>query len=427
MIWLVGMLVLLPLEMIKLPFNITFVEVWILMALPIVVLSFVRGKQIISSSYLIPMWLILVASLLSIFSAPAPRNSLIVIMKESYVFLWFITLTAVLVSLKVKDFRRILIIWTAVVFVHGLVILGQFISPDFWRYTISFANRTGEYEIYRPSGLFTNANAAAFFQMLGFVPLLLISPSKKIAMILGMLLLLTMLLTGSMGAAIAFIAGLAAVVVVLVLSGHLTSVIKTFGQLAVIAALFVGVLFFASSQNERYQQHFERIFLERAERSSEGRFTLWQQGVDAYLEYDVLLWGVGPENFREVGRKGKQLHNDFLAFSVERGLLGTLGLVLFAVLATGRALYMVLISNKYPSRAGPVVVVFLGVWVAAIVESQTHQIFHFRVLWIVLAFQEAILYKMTVSEGEVEPLPQEVNKPTDRRERSDVQSNVSAG
>ena len=424
-IWLVGMLVLLPLDMIKLPLNMTLVDIWILMALPIFWLSFVRGKQIISLSYLIPMWLILVASFASTFAAPAPKNGLVVILKEIYAFIWFVTLTAVLVTLKARDFRNILVVWTGIVFVHGLVIVGQFLSPDFWQLTASLADKSSEFEKYRPSGMFINANSAAFFQLLGFVPLMLVSSSKKAAMILGLLLLLTMLLTGSMGATVAFVAGMTVVVAVILLSGHVALVIKSFGRLAIIVALLGGLLYFIISHNQRYQEHFEHIFLGRAERSSEGRFDLWQQGMDAYLEHDVFLWGVGPENFRVVGQKGKQLHNDFLAFSVERGLIGTLGLVLFAVIAVGRAAYIVLLTYKYPGRSRLGVVVFLGAIIAAIVESLTHQTFHFRELWVVLAFQEAMLYKIKTSESEVEPIPDTLNEPAGHRHRFVVQPDVS--
>jgi O-antigen ligase len=248
-----------------------------------------------------------------------------------------------------------------------------------------------------------NANSAAFFQLLGFVPLMLVSPSRKAAIILGILLLPTMLLTGSMGATVAFIAGLMVAIIAIILSGHLALMIKIFIRLGIVLLLLGGLLYFIVSHNERYQAHFTQIFLGRAERSSEGRFDLWQQGLDAYLKYDVFLWGVGPENFREVGDKGKQLHNDFLAFSVERGLLGTLGLVLFAALAAGRAAYMVLIAIKYPDRARLVIVVFLAAIVAALVESLTHQTFHFRELWVVLALQEAMLFKMSVGRSGVDP------------------------
>lgn len=405
MIWLVGTLILLPVDLVKLPLNVILVDCWILMGLPILWLSFVRGHHVINMSYTVAMWVILLASFASTFAAPEPSNSLVVILKEVYAYVWFVTLIAVLSRLNARDFRRILVVWTGIVFLHGFVIVAQFLSPDFWQLAARLAEKSAEFDIYRPAGLFVNANSAAFFQLLGFVPLVLVSPSKKVAMILGLLLLPTMLLTGSMGAVVALTAGLTVAIIAVSLSGHLALVIKTFAQLAVIMSLLAGLLFLIVSQNQRYQDHFERILFGRSERSSEGRFDLWQRGFDAYLDNDVFLWGVGPENFREVDVKmtDNQLHNDFLAFSVERGLLGTLGLALFATIAVSRAAYMLLIRNKYPDRAQLAVVVFLAAIIAALVESLTHQVFHFRELWLVLAFQEAMLFKMTTSPNRPEP------------------------
>lgn len=88
------------------------------------------------------------------------------------------------------------------------------------------------------------------------------------------------------------------------------------------------------------------------------------------------------------------LHNDLLAFLVERGLLGALGLVLFAMTALSKSLRMMQIHKRHPERAGPVVVIFLAGLVAILVESQTHQVFHARQVWAMLALQEAVLLKI---------------------------------
>jgi O-antigen ligase len=375
------------------------------------------------------MWLILLASFVSTFAAPDPQNSLVVILKEVYVYVWFVTLVAVLVRLNTRDFRLILIVWTVVAFVHGYVIVAQFLSPAVWRFTASFAGSLKEFELYRPSGLFVNANPAAIFQLLGFVPLVLVSPSKKAAIILGLLLLPTMLFTGSMAATLALTIGLMVATTVIVLSGHLALVIKIFVRLAIITLLLGGLFTVIISQNQRYQEHIERILIGRSERSSEGRFDLWQRGFDAYIEHDVFLWGVGPENFREVDTKmtDNQLHNDFLAFSVERGLLGSLGLVLFAGIAVSRAAYMVLICKKYPDRAPLTVVVFLAAMIAAIFESLTHQVFHFRALWLLLAFQEAMLFKMTRPESGLEPTAPALAGPPHHNRGFVVQPDVTGG
>lgn len=400
MAWLLGMLLLLPMDLIKLPLNMTLVDCWILLGLPIFWLTFMRGYYVISWSYAIPMWLILVASFVSSFGAQAPVSSFIVIVKEIYAYLWFVTLTALLARLTAKDFRRFIVVWAVMVFLQGFMIVGQFVFPALWRLTASFVGNERDFDIYRPAGLFLNANSAALFQLLGFVPVVLASRSSKVTMLLVLLLLPTMLLTGSMGAALAFAAGFTVAMLAIAFCGHLAVLMRTFVQLALVLVVLGGLLFFIISQNQRYQEHFARIFFGRSERSSEGRFDLWQRGFDVFLDHEVLLWGVGPENFREVDAKmtDNQLHNDFLAFTVERGLLGALGLGLLGILAVGRAAYMILICHKYPARAQLSVVVFLAAMIATIVESLTHQVFHFRELWLVLACQEAMFFRITRAE-----------------------------
>jgi O-antigen ligase len=364
MIWLLGTLLLLPVELIDLPLNIALVDCWILLLLPFFLLQFVRGQHVISLAYTVAMGLILVASLASTFGAVAPSNSFVVMLKEVYVYIWFVTLTAVLAKLNDRDLRRLLLFWIAVVFLHGCLLIGQFLSPALWRFTASFADSWMEFELYRPSGLFVNANWAAFFQLLGFVPIALVRPSKTVGVILGLLLLPTILITGSLGASVAFIAGLLIAVMVIALCGYFVTILKILGQLTIVILFVGGILYFAISQNQRYQAHFDHIFFGRVERSSGGRFALWERGINTFLEQDVFLWGIGPENFREIDVGGKHLHNDFLAFSVERGLLGTLGLVLFALVAISRAVYLILLYNKHPDPGRIVVVVFLAVMVA---------------------------------------------------------------
>jgi O-antigen ligase len=405
--WLVGMLVLLPFDLIKLPGNMTLVDCWNLMAMPIFWLLFTRGHYAISWSYTIPMWLILVASFASTFAAPSPTSSLIVIVKEVYAYIWFITLTALLGRLSDRDFQRILVVWTVMVFVNGFMLVGQFISPELWRFTARIGGNLRDYEHYRPSGLFLNANSAALFQLLGFVPTVLASPTQKIGVIAGAALLITLLAPGSMGATLAFTTGFTVAMAAIFLSGRLGLIRKMFLQIAVILLLLGGLLAVIVSFNARYQAHFQRILLGRSERSSEGRFDLWQRGIDAYFDHNVFLWGVGPENFREVDAEmtDNQLHNDFLAFSVERGLLGSLGLASFAIVAVGRAISLFLINHRRPAQARLAVVVFLAAMVATLVESLTHQVFHFRELWLVLALQEAMFFKMTRPESGMGPIP----------------------
>lgn len=412
------MCVLLPVEMLGLPYNVAFVDIWMIMGLPVVWLFVPRGKHIISLYYAIPMWLILVGSFASTFAAPAARNGVIVILKEIFVLIGFVTVTIALVRLNARDIRRVLVVWSAAVLLHGLVILVQFLSPEVWRFTAEYLGRGEGYDIYRPSGLFTNANSAAFFQLLGFVPLLLVRPSRKIGTILGLVLLATILSTGSMASILSFTTGLLVALAILTLRGYIAVIVRLLVRLAIVAAPLGALLFLVIGQNQRYQNHLQKILLGRAERSSESRFDLWERGVNVFVDKNVFLWGIGPENFRVVDGEGKQLHNDFIAFSVERGVISTLGLGLFAFLAMNRALKLFLLSDsQHPDGSQLVVIVLLAAMIGVFVYSLTHQVFHNRQLWMILAFQEAMWFKLMNSRLESQAVTATRKMPLSKRNR----------
>ena len=111
------------------------------------------------------------------------------------------------------------------------------------------------------------------------------------------------------------------------------------------------------------------------------------------MEHSGVLLGVGPENFRVVDGRDKQLHNDFIAFAVERGLLTGLALALFGLIAMSRAVYLFKAFNR--KRPSLEVVVFMAAIVAILLASLFHQIFHYREMWLVLALQEAMIFKAT--------------------------------
>lgn len=406
--WLMGTVVLLPVKVFSFPLNMELVDFWILWALPIFWVFFIlKSQTIISWSYTLAMLFILIGSFISIFAAPNPFKSLVVVVKGGYIFVWFVTLTALLARLSASELRSIMFVWSGTVILHGLLIIAQFLLPEIWRITCAFAGQSAAYEHFRPSGLFISekagdANKAAVFQLVGFVPLLLMNASKRITAILAIVLFSSILATGSMGNTMAFMAGLTTAIVALAVFGKNSFRIGKHLMRLVIGAFFLGGLFFfVLSQNQAYQRHFESIIVGRAEKSSGGRFDLWQRGLDVLIDHNGFLWGVGPENFREVdaAQRDNQLHNDFLAFTVERGLLAVVGLMLFAVMAVSRALYLLKMHIKNAERPRPEVVVFLGTLVAVLVISLTHQIFHARELWLLIALQEAMVFKVTLGRG----------------------------
>jgi hypothetical protein len=412
MIWMAGIVIFLPVKILNIPLNFELVDIWIAVGLPVILyLYWLRRPHTISLSYIVPMWFVLMSSFISTYTSPSPTNSLIVILKEVYLFVWFLVATALLIQLNAKDLRQVMRIWTVLVICHGALMIAQFISPAIWEFTNSLGGNSARLEGYRAAGLFICdkagcANKAAFFQLMGFVPLLLSGYSRRITLLLGIFLFASMMTSGSMGAAIAFSAGLlVSIIAIAYIKRNLWVVIKGFILVGFVVLILGGVLYLVGSESPDQLNHFDSIILGRYDKSSAGRFGLWGRGVNVLLENNAFLWGVGPENFRVVDASGNdnQLHNDTLAFLVERGLLGLIGLGLFAGIGMSKAVHILQIYEKDPKRAGFEVVVFLAALTATIVESLTHQVFHSRELWLVLAVQEAVLYKMITSEYAINP------------------------
>jgi hypothetical protein len=420
-IWLAGMVSLLPVKILNLPMNFELVDIWTLGGMPVVLYIYsLRRPRAISLSYAIPMWFVLISSFISAFASHSPTKSTIVILKEIYLFVWFFMVLALLFQLSAKDMRGVLRVWSLVVICHGCLMVAQFLSPEIWRLTNSLGGNSARLEGYRAAGLFICdkagcANKAAFFQLLGFVPLLLSGYSKRITIVLGIFLFASMMTSGSMGATIAFSSGLiVAIIAIAYFKKSLSVVINNFLRVGLALIILGGLLYILGSESPDQVNHFERIILGRYDKSSGGRFDLWSRGIDVLLEHNAFLWGVGPENFRLVDESGNdnQLHNDTLAFLVERGVIGLVGLALFAGITMGKAIHILQIFSKDPKRARFGVVVFLAALIATIVESLTHQIFHTRELWLVLAVQEAVLYKMITLEQGIEPIVQPLPEPS---------------
>src|SRR5262245_56375888 len=61
-----------------------------------------------------------------------------------------------------------------------------------------------------------------------------------------------------------------------------------------------------------------------------------------------------------------------------------------------KAIRLLRLYKQRLDQAGLIVVIFLAMIVAALLESQTHQIFHARSFWFVLALQEMLLFNVVV-------------------------------
>jgi O-antigen ligase len=175
--------------------------------------------------------------------------------------------------------------------------------------------------------------------------------------------------------------------------------------------------------------NLEHLTTDRAAHTAGERLFLWGGGAEVLFSPQSIL-GVGPDNYRDF-LENKSLHNDFLEFGVERGVIGLLGLLLLTGEAWNSAVRILLNQVKSGDTARPSGVIFLAMLVGVLLESNAHQIFHFRTVWLGLALLEATLFRMMfpsieaarqVKLGDTTPQSPEKSSPlTDRRDPSPME------
>jgi hypothetical protein len=387
-----ALLLLLPVQFLRLPLNMSVPDAWAALALPLCWVFLVRARRPVPLPYLPAFWLIVLASGLATLFAADPGRGLAVILKEVYLYLWCVTLAAVFASALPGALRTILNAWLIAALGNGALILVQLVFPALLTAMNSAVAGFGAFDPHRPSGLLANSNAAALFQLMGFVPLVVLRPPPRRIVLVGALLLATIAGTGSMGAVVAAACGVAAGLAALAIvfrDGY--AVLRFTAAATVCAALLGGLLWFAVSESPAIENRLTALLQSRQERSAQSRFAIWDRGVGLILA-DAPLTGVGPDMFKVLD--GRELHNDFLAFAAERGVLGALGLLALGALALARALRLLQLGSSIGDRS---LIVFPAALIAVLAHAQTHEVFHLREVWLLLALQEAALRRASLT------------------------------
>jgi O-antigen ligase len=204
-----------------------------------------------------------------------------------------------------------------------------------------------------------------------------------------MLLVLSLLATASLGALTSLVGALVvAVFTLLFMGGHL----KFLVWLATIATLAAVLFLFTLSLSPDVQSSLQHLTTDRAAHTADERLFLWGGGTEVLFSPQAIL-GVGPNNYRDF-LENKTLHNDLLEFGVERGVIGLLGLALLTFEAWNSAIKILLNEIKSRKTARPTGVIFLAMLVGILLESNAHQIFHFRSVWLGLVLLEADYIRM---------------------------------
>src|SRR5215213_9001708 len=344
-----------------------------------------------------PLALIMAASVIATAASLSLPDSLLSLLIEAYLVLLFLCVANDLADDR-SALRTVLTVWTVAALIWAAVYVGFYyhVLPEGLQQLLVENSKGGG---YRVSGASKNPNLAASYMMPSFF-VLLASPSPRHRLArLGAagFLLLAVYVTGSNGALFGLIAGMAALAVAACLRGSRTprQHLQVVGAATVIgvAMLATGLVLIGIPQvgvsdvqavAARERGGLLQGNLGRLDRSVSSRLTIWSNAWNG--TGSRVLVGVGPDAAPKIpfGARtvGRGLHNDYLAFLIERGLLGLLGLLAFCAIML--QWWGCLLAQSPPEETGGrwSAAGLAGAVVANLVLATNHESFHFRHVWV---------------------------------------------
>jgi hypothetical protein len=398
---LVLLLVLLPIERMLIPFNLKPADLMLVLLMGYGLLKAWQARQQLVFPLLLPIWLILVSSLIATLVGFVRFENLIATVQEIYLFTWFIALVNLLRTLALTDLDRLMKIWSLVACLEATTtFMGMLrIGPSMFYTKPSYDEMQATTDLVRGVGTFVNSNAAAVYLSVSFFVLLATSWPLWLRSGLGIWIFAGLFGTGSNGALLSTLIGLMVAVMVhsiinnrrnILLWGSLIGM--GLGTVAVVLLLF-GV---SSSLLSRFRFDISNDLLfqtvGRFSHSLKSRLTIAQW---AWRIYSQNPWGIGPNSFSTLAGS---LHNDYAAFLFERGPLGLIGWVWMI----GATLVMSLrTAIKLIDRFQSWQVLALGAgFLACAINAFTHEISHMRQVWLLMVFLFALGYALLSEYGQ---------------------------
>lgn len=394
--WLSVLLVcLLPIERMLIPLNLKPADLTLILLTAYGLLKALQTRQRLVFPLLLPLWLILISSLIATLVGFAHFENIVVIVQEIYLFTWFIVLVNLLKTFPLSDLDWLMKIWSLIACLEATTtVMGMMrIGPSMFYTKPTLDELRVATDFVRGVGTFTNSNAAAVYLSVSFFVLLATSWPLWLRSILGIWIYAGLFGTGSNGALITTFIGLMALAIV-----H-SSMKNHRGILLWGALIGIGVgsaatvlLIFGVSPSLLSNFGFDMggdLFFQtvgRFSHSLEGRLTIagW-----AWSIYSHNPLGIGPNSFSTI--EGS-LHNDYAAFLFERGPLGLIGWVWMI----GATILMPLrVANKLIDSYQRWQVLALGAGVlACAVNAFTHEISHMRQVWLLMVLLFALSYAL---------------------------------
>ncbi len=390
--WLfVLMLCLLPIERLVFPFNLKIVDAALVLLILYGLAKAMNIDQSLKFPLLLPIWLVLLASSFAMLVGTVHTNGIVAVVQEIYLFVWFIVLTNLLGTFVASDIDRLMKVWSIVAVLEatatlmGMLRIGPRIFYTAFFYDAPHLERAisvGGFS--RGVGTYLNPNAAAAYLSVSFFVLLATSWPRRTRVMLGGWLLLGLLGTGSMGALLSTVLGLVVLVVVYSFKWHRAVLFWTAFVSIGASVLALMVLVLSLWPVELSELGFGEsmgvlaLTLGRLPHSLSGRLVRVE---NAWSIYALHPWGTGPNSFESLELS---VHNDYLAFLFERGPIGAVGWLSIVGVTLLIPLRAARRSNGAHQRWQ---VLALGAgFLACAINSLTHEVFHFRQMWLLMVF-----------------------------------------
>ncbi|HEX2981734.1 MAG TPA: hypothetical protein VHO48_15845, partial [Anaerolineaceae bacterium] len=200
--WLIALArCLLPLEWWLLPFSLKPSDFGLILLVAYGCLLLLIYRQRVILPLWAPFWLILFASVLATLTGAMHADSLMAILQETYLYVWFVVLVNLLARFPSELFHALLKLWSVIALLEAVAtLLGMLhIGPAMF-----YTNPNGNIieaggDLDRAVGTFANANAAGAYLFISLFVLLAARWPRWFKIVGACWLLAGMFATGSMG------------------------------------------------------------------------------------------------------------------------------------------------------------------------------------------------------------------------------------
>jgi len=374
------------------PARLAFVDGVIILGLGAFAIRIMTRKEPVRIPFLAPVLIISVGSLVAVINAESASAAFLTMAQDAYLFLWFIMLVHLL---EERDLTRLQWTWVVVgnvIALWGIILLVTQLHVPL----VDIIKPSGK----RAYGTFYDPNMYAGYLVMSLF--FVLSLGRRIAWparwgSLG-LLATAILATKSNGGLLSLMAGLAVwftmrarvrqTPATSIFAGSLLIVALGLGAVWLNVGLGVGAAQLGNLQRES--------FLARSDHSAAGRLTIWKNLQSTYARSPL---GIGPGNSRYLtlsiedrlrpnSLQAKEAHNDYLAYAIERGPLGLIGLL--SLLGSAFAKLFSAARRRDEDDATwemlqPLVPAAAGALAASVVHALTIEVLHFRHFWMLLA------------------------------------------